>query len=477
MTSNGFDLPTAYLLASMVFIIMPLIAWITLFHEKSAPVAWWCAGSGLTGFGLLALGLRSEFPDLLPFHTSFSLIMMGNSLHLHALLMELRKQSSVWLWISIALFFTLLKDLLYRNSASGDIHFIFGFFALSISFLATGLIARRVAVEESSSDANWLSFINLLGSSIFGLRSILGLLNLTDPDGLRNNGSLGILMVIVIVFIGIINNISIIGLYLERSRHRNMTLIAEEERTRASADLTFEMAAVDRQRSMGELAAGLAHELGQPITGILLNSSVLTEELSNNRSQQHALADVARDITDQAFRARQILEGIRNFIKPHKTSMSIADLPEIINGVRDILAPTWRNQDVRIVLRCTSENPRIRGDLAQLSQVFLNLLRNAFEARRSGIPLVVEIVIRQLGEVHEVVIEDNGVGMSGAQMAMYGAPFITTKDEGMGIGIAISKRIVEHHGGTISVESSSSGHGLRVVLHLPTVDSQWASPV
>jgi len=208
---------------------------------------------------------------------------------------------------------------------------------------------------------------------------------------------------------------------------------------------------------------------------ILMDSSFLSQELEQVKPRNPEHLATVQNITDQASRASQILQGIRNFIKPGKTHMTTVALPEVIQSVQAMLKPLLRSHDVKIQVSCHSEHPTIRGDVAQLSQVFLNLLKNSFEARNPSKPLMVSITIEQKEESQEVVIEDDGIGMSDEQLAMCGMPFFTTKSGGMGIGLAISRRIVEHHGGTFAVSRPASGHGLRTTLSFPNSEGQWVA--
>ena len=322
--------------------------------------------------------------------------------------------------------------------------------------------------------ARGMAFAYLFCGLTYATRFVTGILGLSDPDGLTSHG-LGILNILSIVFVAIMSNVGVIGLYLERIQSKNIQLTLDEERSRINAELTIEMASIDRQRGLGELSAALAHELGQPITGILMDSSFLSQELEQVKPRNPEHLATVQNITDQASRASQILQGIRNFIKPGKTHMTTVALPEVIQSVQAMLKPLLRSHDVKIQVSCHSEHPTIRGDVAQLSQVFLNLLKNSFEARNPSKPLMVSITIEQKEESQEVVIEDDGIGMSDEQLAMCGMPFFTTKSGGMGIGLAISRRIVEHHGGTFAVSRPASGHGLRTTLSFPNSEGQWVA--
>ena len=467
-----FDVSTAYLIASVAFFIMPIITWVAVIREKSVAVNWWCSGGLVLSGGLITIGLREHFPDLLPFHTGFALAMGGNFLHIYALKMEGRLPASVWRLLGFALIFIGGKELLLRIYPAEKFHFLWGHFTLMWVLYTTSKAAASLARQESSLALRWMSNIHLVGALSYGMRFFTGAIGISNPDGLHGD-LLGVLNVFAVIFIAIISNVSLIGLYLERTQRKMIALSINEEKSRLNAELTIEMAAIDRQRSMGELSAALAHELGQPVTGILMDSSALTTELQSEQPQNEVLKEIAQAITDQATRASQILQGIRNFIKPSKTTMAHVNLPEVIGTVQNILEPMIRQEGAEIRIVIQSPHPDIRSDVAQLSQVFLNLLRNSIQAKRPEKRIEIKILIRENVDLQEVVLEDNGTGMSDESIQKYAMPFYTTKLDGMGIGLAISKRIVEHHGGQMLVSHADSGNGLKTVLRFPSAEAQW----
>lgn len=466
MAEMIYHVPTAYLLAGVVFLVIPILTWITLRPERSRAVSWWVGGSLLLSLGLLALGLRQAHPDLLPFNTSFALLVAGKVMHLCALDIEQGQRPRVRLWGPAALAAVLLKDAIYRIAPEANHHYLIAHFTFVILLLAVGLQARRLALAENLRSAHWLSHFSLLGSLAYGLRTVLGVAGLSQAAPVNDQIS-GVLTTFVVVALAFMDNFAMIGIYLERSNKRAIRLRLEEERSRASAELTAQVAHLDRQRSMGELAAGLAHELGQPITSILMNASTLDHVLARPRSAAPKAQDITRDIFDQASRAKRILEGIRNFIQPGATTLSCLSLTEVIDGALAMLGPAIKDKEVSVQVSCSSTAPWVRGDVVQLSQVLLNLLRNALQARRPGTALVIALRVREDADWLEVQVEDNGQGMSDEGLARWDEPFFTTKPDGLGVGLPICRRILQHHGGSLQLNHAASGQGVCATLRLP----------
>jgi signal transduction histidine kinase len=466
LLESVYNVPTAYTISSMVFLVMAVLTWFTMRSERSETVTWWVGGGVLIAAGLMALGLRQPFPELLPFNTGFTLIVAGEVLHLHALALERGKNPALWRWLGLALLAVAAKEMLYRAAPEGSLHAIFGYLVLTVLLLTAAFMARQIAQREGLRSALWLGRFSLLAGTVFGLRTLTGLAGLSAPEALNNQAS-GVLTTFVVVGLALVDSFCFIGIYLERAQQRNTKMALEEDRARAAAELTAQVAHLDRQRSLGEMAASLAHELGQPITGVLINASTLRQGLLQGDARTGDLSAIAQDIVDQAGRARQILQGIHNFIKPHPQALMRLHLSEVIAGAQNILLPQMRSSDVTVSTRCTSQAPWVQGDRVQLSQVFLNLLRNSIQARRPMLPLTIDILIRDVGALLEVVVQDNGQGMSEDDLARCCTAFFSTKPDGMGMGLAICRRILEHHGGELSMSRPVSGTGLCSTLRLP----------
>lgn len=132
-----------------------------------------------------------------------------------------------------------------------------------------------------------------------------------------------------------------------------------------------------------------------------------------------------------------------------------------------ILAPDLRGKNVSIEVDCRIDSPWVHGDVVQLSQVVLNLMRNALQAKRPGSALTLTIRVRETDGWLVADIEDNGSGMSEADLQRWDMPFFTTKPDGLGVGLSISRRILEHHGGSLHLSRAASGQGVCATLRLP----------
>lgn len=224
--------------------------------------------------------------------------------------------------------------------------------------------------------------------------------------------------------------------------------------------------------SLGTLAAGLAHELRNPLVSIQTFSALLKERGTELDFQQEFSAVVQRDVN----RIASIVENVAAFAESNKVQMTAVNLSEVLAAAAEIVRPELQRAQVQLVLP-TAEAPRVMANYSQLLQVFLNIMQNAVQAMegRAGNRMTVSFELRSDAPqpLVCVTLADNGPGIEPALLPHIFDPFTTTKSmgvrrgkHGMGLGLAIVKRIVQHHQGEINV-TSEMGAGTRFRVYLP----------
>jgi two-component system, NtrC family, sensor kinase len=219
----------------------------------------------------------------------------------------------------------------------------------------------------------------------------------------------------------------------------------------------------DRLATIGQLAAGVAHELNEPLGAILGFSELLAS--SADLSDKDAV-DV-RKIVGACLRARDIVNKLRLFARQTPPQRSEVDLNEIINDGLYFTEAQCARQHVRIVRDLDAELPKIDADASQMYQLLTNLTVNAMQAMPEGGEL--RILTRRSDRAVSLVVEDTGFGMDADTLAKIFVPFFTTKpaDQGTGLGLSVVLGIIVGHGGTIEVESTP-GRGSVFEVLLPT---------
>jgi len=236
------------------------------------------------------------------------------------------------------------------------------------------------------------------------------------------------------------------------------TLTDIEDRKRAEQEretlrqLESDLAHINRVSMMGELAASVAHEVNQPLTGIVSNGSACIRLLAGRSPNVEEALEGLRDIVRDGKRAGEVIAGIRTMTRKAATPRSQLDLNETIREVLVLVGDRAKKNDVSIRTRFTDDLSSVSGDRVQLQQVVLNLVLNAIEAMSnvSSRPRELVISTRNLdGGKVQATVQDSGVGLDPSTMSTIFEPFYTTKADGMGMGLSISRSIVQNHGGKL----------------------------
>jgi PAS domain S-box-containing protein len=233
---------------------------------------------------------------------------------------------------------------------------------------------------------------------------------------------------------------------------------AEEELRHSQAALLksqAELAHVTRVMTMGELAASIAHEVNQPIAGVVLNGTACLRWLAGVKENSTNLAEARQTlqrIIRDGKRAGEVVARIRALFKKAETAQGPLDLNEAIREVIDLARSEMEKSRIVLRLELAPDLPVVLGDRVQLQQVMLNLILNATEAMGTveGRPRVLAIQTQILGEADvRVTVRDTGPGLDPAALEQAFTAFHTTKPGGLGMGLSISRSIVENHGGRL----------------------------
>ena len=230
--------------------------------------------------------------------------------------------------------------------------------------------------------------------------------------------------------------------------------------------------------SLGRLAAGIAHEINNPLTGVLTYSSFLLKRAGDDPEVRHDL----ETIVHETKRCREIVRGLLDFARQVPPKKSLVDVNEIVLRALQIVDNQLRVQNIRVAKNLRDDLPRILADPNQLQQVLINLLVNAadaFDGDDREIRVATDLRPRDGQEMLEIIVADNGMGIPEKNLGKIFEPFFTTKEnKGTGLGLAVVWGIVSEHRGVVEV-NSKVGQGTTFTIRLPlngAVPSGDASP-
>ena len=225
----------------------------------------------------------------------------------------------------------------------------------------------------------------------------------------------------------------------------------------------------ERLAAVGELAAGLAHEMKNPLAGIKVSIEVLKNELHLEQEDKEIFLKIINEIK----RIESLLKNLLNYARPSKPQPAIISIHDILDGIIKISKFSLKNpsdpsqvtKDISFVKDFGTDIPDIYADPGHLQQVFLNLVLNAIDAITEGGTILIKTAMTPEGSL-QIHISDTGTGLDPETINMVFNPFYTTKPKGTGLGLAISKRLIEQHNGSISV-SNNPEVGVTFVITVP----------
>ena len=272
------------------------------------------------------------------------------------------------------------------------------------------------------------------------------------------------IVAVIVVILG--QAFALFALQIQHGRRRR----AEEE----AQKLRDERAHISRVMAMGEIAASLAHELNQPLSAIRSYAQAAQRFLDNEPSQPDEAGRALAGIVAGNRRAEEVIKRIRNALKKETFKRTCLDVTETIDEVIKLVQKKAGEHDVMLGLEIETDLPWIFGDRVQLQQVLFNLIINAIEAIADDEGKAGEVKVTASREGANAVlisVRDNGVGVRGEQQELLFDAFYTTKAEGMGIGLSISRSIIEDHGGVLSF-SSKQDKGTTFSFTVPIYEEQ-----
>ena len=277
-------------------------------------------------------------------------------------------------------------------------------------------------------------------------------------------GAVGLLMLAGVVSV----HVTRLNRKLRHALSQYRSELAERKRTEQSLRKSEQLRAEsEKLAAVGRLAAGVAHEINNPLTGVLTFSHLLREKENLDEQDKQDLALIIRETT----RASEIVRGLLDFARERPALKETLDVNDVIRRTVQLLGSQKAFPRITVSERLQEDLPRVDGDMNQLQQVFLNLSLNACEAMQDGGTLTITTSVQDRKVL--VKVADTGCGIKREHLGQIFEPFFSTKPvgQGTGLGLSVTYGIVQQHGGALQVESEV-GHGTTFTVVLPSAEGK-----
>lgn len=472
MSLTLIDARTALLLVALLYLLLPLSAWYALARQQSQVVTLWCSGGLLAAAGLALISARDAIPAILSYHAGNTLLVACLLLWCQAFRLDMNKPWPVRYLVLATLAFLLVYTALNQWTTP----IVRGTFSKIVFFVLVSHVtwlASCIARAERNLNAYALASAYGLLSLSFAVQIIIAIINPSQEPSPFKDSADTVMVALSAMITAVVGYFSYVGMMLDRSVRQQVAALAEQAWLAESLRLTEQIVALDRDRSMSLMAAGLGHELNQPLTAALTNTQVAQMSLRAGRHDRDTLYGLLDRVAFNTDRAAQILERTRDMGTGAAFEPTRLDLVGLAR--RNLVALLDQKGGPSFDVRDTLGNSPcwVIGDEVQLSQVLSNVYRNAFEAMSQSDTPTLALSLATHDCTACLRIRDNGIGLAGTPVADRTPAFVSRKADGLGIGLSISRAILARHDGSLKLRDNN-GTGTLVEIALPLAHSGHA---
>ena len=487
----NLDTQTTIFMTCFVYLILHGAIWLALQEYRSFQVKLWCASGMLSGMAVVLLSMRGLVSEFLFLYVAQLLMLAGNGGRMVALRMYLLPESQnrvYWTYgLACITYFILFVYLMAVLNADWEALILFNAFyaVLCIDYFRIGLQLHR---KRKSLGANLLMWGGLILSFSLAMRTIGVALGGSIDELYQPSWHQAIMVVGQFITITLCN-VAFLRIFLEIAEQKKLAVAHELTVTNERADeiqrtslilkqlleereeIIRQLTLFNKTAGMGALVASLAHELNQPLSVIQTNAGMIELVLNDHEAKLNQDTRIDKALTglrNANQRAATIISTLRNMFGQGPKTISSFDFNELVKDVLLLCQPTFNRQGIQVQIQLHSEALNFTGDKSQLQQVLLNLITNAIEAFPATFEGLKNITIQTNIESNRIVmsVADNGVGISPEIEAVVFELLRTNKESGMGIGLWLSKTIINSHQGNISF-TTQVNQGTRFVVTLP----------
>ena len=447
-----------------MFVLLPLVVWLSLSSHHNTVVQFWCSGSLLASVGLLLMAMRPYVPTVLTFHMANALLLFVFVLWAQG--MRTLRRASLALWL-LPVFFLLGFGFYSALYEWGDANTR----GLGMRSLLA-VLAAWVAIES------WKSARQLKTGNAFPIAGAMLLMSVVLLAQMAMSGGGGdlpspfsntwnaSLLASVALIVAILTHFSFVGMIIELALRKELKQRSEAMALQHASLLDSQLINLERQRRMMLVSGALAHELNQPLTVALTNAQLMQRIVESGKLVSDTLGELLQKMSLGIDRAATILQRIRE-IEPHGGNvlkLEVSDLYELSKQALEHLKHDIQSNAINVRIVHSANMLWCNVDTLSTSQVLVNLIRNAIQSMQGQTNKLLLISCQGSADRVWVEISDSGPGLPDHIARNWGQAFFTTREEGLGLGLAISRTLTLQMGGKLELLNRHETEGAVATL-------------
>jgi signal transduction histidine kinase len=461
------DSSTMLFVVSAMFVLLPLVVWLSLYRHHNEVVKFWCAGSLLAALGLLLMAGRAHIPTLITHHLANASLAFVFVLWAHGMRTLRRAALPLWLlpliFVLMLAFYSGLYAWAEPNSRGVAMRLL-----LTVLAAWVALEALHCARQLKTANAYPIAAAMALMSIVLLAQVIMsgGGGHLPSPFSKTWDASL---VAAVALLMAMVTHFSFVGMIIELALRQELKQRSEAMALQHASMLDSQLMNLERQRRMVLVSGALAHELNQPLTVALTNAQLMHRLVDSGKMVSDTLAELLNKMSLGIERAASILQRIRE-MEPHADNvlkLEVVDLYELSKQALEHLKHDVQSNALNVRILQPEQPLWCNVDALSTSQVLVNLIRNAIQSMQGQDEKSLLMMCQGTPERVWVEISDTGPGLSDQMASDWGQAFFTTRDEGLGLGLAISRTLTQQMGGTLELRNRSQSGGAVATLTFP----------
>ena len=463
------DSQTILLLAGLTQFLLSAMTWWVLQQQAKSGVLWWCLGGLLIGLGSTLIALRDQVPAFLSFEVANWLLISGLLMMARALRLRPSRPWNIRLAVAYSIVFLLVYWALNAWSLPGmRAAWLRSNGMLLLLVIAWNAWELARAVRSFNARAIFMAFLGVAIAQAVLLVSAAGNDDLHDP---RAAHVLVNSLYVAEFLLAMVSSLCYIGLTVDRARAEESMHAGQQARWDEIRRRGHELAQLDRKRNITMLSAALAQDIGSPLAEMEQAVQQGLETLGQRQWSKPQLQDCFGRIIDAIERASDATDRVRQFLKPPSDGMALVELCDLTERVLLLQARELQSPGIRVCWAADTQPGHVLVEGLQLSQAIHNLVRNAVEAMQESPRRELHLRCERRGQRVRLEIRDTGGGLPDGMVPYPGATLSSSKPNGLGLGIAVARTIIEQFDGNLLLKPADGG-GLSVEIDLPAAGRQ-----